>query len=125
VTELAPDSTAQAAGMHADAWAADHASGASALCLRLSVACKVIGYTGNTAWTSAITKVAAAADLLIAEPYYRDKPVPCHLRLADLELHRAALASRRIILTHVSADMLAVPDPRDYEIASDGLSLRI
>lgn len=125
VTELAPNSTVQAAGMQAAAWAADHPSGAPALCLRLSMAGKVIGYTGDTAWTSSITKVAAEADLLIAEAYYRDKPVPYHLRLADLEQHRAELASRRIILTHLSADMLAAPDQHGYEIASDGLSLRI
>jgi ribonuclease BN (tRNA processing enzyme) len=125
VTELAPGSAMQEAGMRVAAWAADHPSGAPALCLRLSVAGKVIGYTGDSAWTAAITSVAADADLLIAEAYYRDKPVPYHLRLADLELHRAELASRRIILTHLSADMLGAPDPHGYEVASDGMSLRI
>jgi ribonuclease BN (tRNA processing enzyme) len=125
VTELAPDSTVQAAGLAVAAWPADHPSGAPALCLRLSVAGKVIGYTGDTAWTGALTQIAAEADLLIAEAYYRDKPVPYHLRLADLELHRAELASRRIILTHLSADMLGASVPRGYDIASDGLSLRI
>jgi ribonuclease BN (tRNA processing enzyme) len=125
VTELAPDSTVHVAGMQVAAWAADHPSGAPALCLRLSMAGKVIGYTGDTGWTSSLTKVAAEADLLIAEAYYRDKPVPYHLRLADLELHRAELASRRTILTHLSADMLATPDDHGYQIASDGLSLRI
>jgi ribonuclease BN (tRNA processing enzyme) len=125
VIELAPDCTVQAAGLQAAAWAADHPSGAPALCLRVSVAGKVIGYTGDTAWTGALTRVAAEADLLIAEAYFRDKPVPYHLRLADLELHRAELASRRIILTHPSADMLSAPVPHGYEIASDGLSLRI
>jgi ribonuclease BN (tRNA processing enzyme) len=125
VTELAPGSTVQAGGLQAAAWAADHPSGAPALCLRLAVAGKVIGYTGDTAWTDALTQVAAGADLLIAEAYYRDKPVPYHLRLADLERHRAELASRRIILTHLSADMLVPGGQHSYEIASDGLTLRI
>jgi ribonuclease BN (tRNA processing enzyme) len=125
VSELAPGSTVQAAGVQAAAWAADHPSGAPALCLRLAVAGKVIGYTGDTAWTSSLTQVAAGADLLIAEAYYRDKPVPYHLQLADLEQHRAELASRRIILTHLSADMLAAHSQHGYEIASDGLTLLI
>ena len=86
---------------------------------------KVIGYTGDTAWTSSVAKVAAEADLLIAEAYYRDKPVPWHLRLADLQAHSAELASRRIILTHLSADMLAGPGQHDYETAADGMTLRI
>ncbi len=125
VSELAPGSTVQAAGVQAAAWAADHPSGTPALCLRLAVAGKVIGYTGDTAWTASLTQIAAGADLLIAEAYYRDKPVPYHLRLADLERHRAELASRRIILTHLSADMLTAPRHHGYEIASDGLILRI
>jgi ribonuclease BN (tRNA processing enzyme) len=125
VTELAPGSTVQAAGVEAAAWSADHPSGAPALCLRLTVAGKVIGYTGDTAWTDSLTQVAAEADLLIAEAYYRDKPVPHHLRLADLELHRAELASRRIILTHMSADMLTNQEAHGYETAFDGLTLHI
>jgi len=125
VTELAPGSTLQAAGVEAAAWAADHPSGAPALCLRLTVGGKVIGYTGDTAWTGSLAKVAAGADLLIAEAYYRDKPVPYHLRLADLDRHRDELTSRRIILTHLSADMLGEQDQHNYETASDGLALRI
>ena len=124
VTELAPGSTVRAAGVEAAAWAAEHPSGAPALCLRLRLAGKVIGYTGDTAWTSSIAQVAAGADLLIAEAYYRDKPVPHHLRLADLQARQAELASRRIILTHLSADMLAAED-HGYQTASDGLILRL
>ena len=124
VTELAPGSTVRAAGVEAAAWAAEHPSGAPALCLRLRLAGKVIGYTGDTAWTGSIAQVAAGADLLIAEAYYRDKPVPYHLRLADLRARQAELASRRIILTHLSADMLAAED-HGYQTASDGLILRL
>jgi hypothetical protein len=43
---------------------------------------------------------------------------------ADLELYWAELASRQIILTHLSADMLAEQDQHGYEMASDGLTLR-
>jgi len=125
VTELAPGSTARAAGVEAAAWTADHPSGAPALCLRLAMAGKVIAYTGDTAWTSSLIQVAAGADLLIAEAYYRDKAVPYHLRLADLNTHAAELTSRRIILTHMSADMLDQQGRHGYETASDGLSLRV
>jgi hypothetical protein len=69
------------------------------------VAGRVIAYTGDTAWTDAIT-AAAGADLLIAEAYYRDKDIPYHLRLADLQAHRGRLTARRILLTHMSADVL-------------------
>jgi ribonuclease BN (tRNA processing enzyme) len=124
VTELAPGRTAQAAGVEVTAWAADHPSGAPALSLRLAVGGTVIGYTGDTAWTDALAEVAAA-DVLIAEAYFREKAVPHHLRLIDLDQHRSELASRHIVLTHMSADMLAMGGQLDYQVAADGLTLRI
>jgi ribonuclease BN (tRNA processing enzyme) len=128
VVELAPGGAAvEAAGVRAVAVAADHPSGPDgpALALRLSVAGKVIGYTGDTAWTDALAGVAAGADLLIAEAYYRAKNVPYHLRHADLAAHRDQLTSRRIVLTHMSADMLEHLDQAQFETAADGLVLRI
>ncbi len=125
VVELEPGSAASAAGVQATAWEAAHPSGAPALALRLVMNGKIVAYTGDTAWTDALTEVAAGADLLIAEAYYRNKAVPYHLRLADSENHRAELASRRIVLTHMSADMLAGAGPLSYECASDGMTLRV
>jgi ribonuclease BN (tRNA processing enzyme) len=129
VVELAPDGSAAAAaaGVRAVCFAADHPSGPDgpALALRLTIGGKVIGYTGDTAWTDALIDVAAGADLLIAEAYYRDKHVPYHLRHADLVAHAGRLACRRIVLTHMSADMLQHRGQAGFEAASDGLVLRI
>jgi ribonuclease BN (tRNA processing enzyme) len=113
------------AGVHAAASAADHPSGAPALALRLTLGATVIAYTGDTAWTSTLTEVAAGADLLIAEAYHRDKRVPFHLSLADLAAHRAELTSRRIVLTHMSADLLGRQDQAGFETAEDGLVLHV
>ena len=123
--ELPPGSGLAVAGAHAAARAADHPSGAPALALRLTIGATVIAYTGDTAWTGALVEVAAQADLLIAEACYRDKRVPYHLRLADLAAHRAELTSRRIVLTHMSADMLGHPVPAGFEAAEDGLVLHV
>jgi ribonuclease BN (tRNA processing enzyme) len=125
VTELSPGTTSTVAGVAVRAWEADHPSGAPALLLRLGLAGKTVAYTGDTAWTSAVADAAAGADLLIAEAYYRDKNVPYHLRLTDLESHRDQLAARRIILTHMSADMLASPHQTLFEQAHDGLTVSL
>src|SRR6476619_4556965 len=45
---------------------------------------RTIAYTGDTAWTDTLIDVADGTDLLIAEAYFWDKPVPYHLRHADL-----------------------------------------
>jgi ribonuclease BN (tRNA processing enzyme) len=121
VTELPPGDTRTVAGVTARAWEASHPSGAAALILRLAVGGTVIAYTGDTAWTPAITKAAHDADLLIAEAYYRDKPIPHHLRYADLTDHE--LTARRVILTHMSPDMLT--HPTNHEKASDGLAITV
>jgi ribonuclease BN (tRNA processing enzyme) len=125
VTELAPGTVAEAGGVAVRAWEGDHPSGAPALVLRLTLAGRVIAYTGDTAWTSAIAEAAADADLLIAEAYYRDKNVPYHLRLADLDTHRDEIAARRVILTHMSADILGSEDPAAFDRAHDGLIVEL
>jgi ribonuclease BN (tRNA processing enzyme) len=125
VTELAPGTAAAAGGVRVRAWAADHPSGAPALLLRLEVAGRSVAYTGDTAWTPALADAAADADLLIAEAYSRDKQIPFHLRLADLRAHRDGLTARRVILTHMSPDMLASQDDPAYEYACDGLTVSL
>jgi len=125
VVEVEPGSTASVCGTEVAAWAVDHPSGAPALALRLTIDGKVIAYTGDTAWTSAIAQAADCADLLIAEAYHRIKAIPYHLRLADIEAHRAELTCRRIVLTHMSADMLSESGQPGYERAHDGLALRL
>ena len=127
VTELRPGESCAAAGVTVTAFAADHPSGADSppLSLRLALGGAVIGYTGDTAWTDALPRLAAGTGLLIAEGYYRSKQVPYHLRLDDLAEHSGELASRRIVLTHMSDDVLDHLDEILFETASDGMVLRV
>jgi ribonuclease BN (tRNA processing enzyme) len=125
VVELTPGSTARVAGAEVTCWAVDHPSGAPALALRLGLGGRTIAYTGDTAWTDNLVTAAAGADLLIAEAYYADKAIPYHLRFADLAAHRTELTSRRIVLTHMSADMLARDGQPGFEAARDGLTIRL
>jgi ribonuclease BN (tRNA processing enzyme) len=103
----------------------DHPSGAPALALQLRLGGRVIGYTGDTAWTDTLLDVAAGADLLIAEAYRMDAGVPFHLRHADLAARRHLLTSRRIVLTHMGAEVLDRQDELAFEAAHDGLVLSV
>jgi ribonuclease BN (tRNA processing enzyme) len=125
VVELVPGHDGTVCGVTVSAWAGDHPSGAPALLLRLGMAGRTVAYSGDTAWTSALIDAAADADLLIAEAYYRDKNIPYHLRLADLDAHRDQLAARRIIVTHMSADVLGHQDEVAFEVAHDGLVITV
>ena len=125
VVELIPGATSTVAGIAVTSWEVNHPSGAPALALRLDVGGKIIAYTGDTAWTDDLVTASADADLLIAEAYYFDKTVPYHLRHADLAGHRRDLTCRRIVLTHMSAEMLARRDHLDFEVAHDELVIQL
>jgi ribonuclease BN (tRNA processing enzyme) len=123
--ELNPGSVSTVSGVTVSAWEGDHPSGAPALLLRLDLAGKTLAYTGDTAWTSTLVDAAADADLLIAEAYYRDKNIPYHLRLTDLDACRDRLTAKRIIVTHMSADVLDHQDEVSFEPAHDGLVINL
>jgi ribonuclease BN (tRNA processing enzyme) len=102
------------------AFPVSHASGAPAYAYRLEFDGVVVAYSGDTAWDDSLTTAAEGADLFIAEGYYREKQVPFHLDVATLAAHRNELNCRRIILTHMSDDVLANPPP-GWEMAYDGM----
>ena len=127
VTELAPGTTSTVNGIDVATWEADHPSGAPALALRVGLNDATVAYTGDTAWTENLVAAADGADFLIAEAYYYDKAIPYHLRYTDLVAHHASLAGGRIVLTHMSADMLAraAEEALAFETARDGLIIEL
>ena len=102
-----------------------HPSGATALALRLGIASREIGYSGDTAWTNELIDLAANADLFIAEGYCWRKNVPHHLRICDLLQHRSELTAKRIIVTYMSPDVLEHPQKVQLEFAYDGLGISL
>lgn len=93
--------------------------------MRVEVAGKAIAYTGDTAWTEHLPTLARGTDLLIAECYFHTKPVPFHLNYPAIQEHRAELETRRLILTHMGPEMLAVADEVPEECACDGLVVEL
>jgi ribonuclease BN (tRNA processing enzyme) len=100
-----------------------HASGAPALALRVTWQGHTIAYTGDTEWTETLVELAQGADLLIAEGYIYERKIKFHLDVASLQQHAGRLAARRVILTHLSADVLARADELGWETASDGMTV--
>ena len=93
--------------------------------LRVEVGGKVIAYTGDTEWTDDVARAARDADLLIAECYYYAKPIKWHLNYPAIAAHGAACGARRIVLTHMSREMLAHAADVPEECAHDGLVLTL
>ena len=93
--------------------------------LRVEIGGKVVAYTGDTEWTDEVARVARGADLLIAECYYYEKPIKWHLNYPAIAAHREHFGAKRLILTHMSREMLAHADQVPEECAYDGLMIEV
>ena len=100
---------------------ARHTEETNPTALRIQVGEKTMCYTGDTEWTDDIARAARDTDLLIAESYFYDKPVKWHLNYPDIVAHASRVGARRLILTHMSREMLARADSVPEECAHDGL----
>src|SRR5262245_60402277 len=87
---------------------------------RIELERKVICYSGDTEWTDSLLQAARGADLFICECYMFDKPVRAHLSLSTLREKQPAIGAKRVILTHMSDDMLSRLTSIEFETASDG-----
>ena len=96
-----------------------------ACALRVEYGGRVVAYTGDTAWTDALVELAAGADLLVAKAYFFERQVPYHLDYATLAAQRGRLGCKRVILTHMSPDMLARQSEADFDCAHDGLVVAV
>lgn len=115
-------------GVNVVAYEVKHPSGAPPYGLRFSLDGKIVSFSGDTAWTEALIDVARGADLFICESYQYDKPNPVHLDFKTIDDNFLRLGAKRILLTHMSDEMLSrsgTVDPKRYSAAEDGLVLEL
>ena len=86
---------------------------------------KVIAYSGDTAWTEALVELADGADLFISECYLYESRSEVHLSYPDLVANRGRLNCRRLLLTHLHAEMVGKLDQLAFEAAHDGMRLEV
>lgn len=112
-------------GFAVTSFAANHSAGAPCHSLRIEMDGRVVTYSGDTGWTDALIEAAGAADLFICECSSYERPLTGHLSYRELEPRLAAIAAKRVILTHMNPDMLAHRDAVRQETASDGLIIAL
>ncbi len=106
------------------AWSVPHDPLANPLALRLEIGELRVGYSGDTAWMPVLGEVADGADLFICEAQTMAPKARIHVSYAEVHAHRAELCAKRIILTHLGADVIAAAS-LELERASDGLALEL
>ena len=82
-------------------------------------------YSADTEWTETLVPAARDADLFVAEAYYHDRIVKNHLSLKTLEAHLPEINAKRLVLTHMSEDMLGRLGELPYLAADDGMVVEL
>jgi ribonuclease BN (tRNA processing enzyme) len=100
-------------------------SGGPFLAYRIEAEGRVIAYSADTEWTETLIPAARDADLFVAEAYYYDRIVKNHLSLTTLEAHLSEIKPKRLVLTHMSDDMLGRLDTLGHAAASDGMVVEL
>jgi len=100
-------------------------SGGPFLGYRIETEGRAIAYSADTEWTDNLVPLAREADLFIAEAYYYDRIVKNHLSLTTLEAHLPKINPKRLILTHMSDDMLGRLPALATTAAHDGMIVEL
>ncbi len=97
-----------------------HPSGAPPYALRIARGGRTLAYSGDTEWTDALVDAARGTDLFIAEAYFYEKTIKYHLDLRTVLAARERLGCRRLVVTHMSDDVLRRLPGLAVEAAHDG-----
>ena len=126
VVALEPRQTRQFSAVSVTPYPVLHGcSGGPFLAYRIEAEGRTIAYSADTEWTETLIDAACGADLFIAEAYTYDKPVKNHLSLTTIEAHLPEIGAKRLILTHMSDDMLGRLDGLAHMAASDGMIVEL
>ena len=106
IHELQPGTRAVLGAVAVTAHEVKHPSGAPSLALRFEIEGRILAYSGDTEWTEALVSAARDADLFVCESYTYERTVPNHLAFETLRPRLAEIRPKRLIITHMSKDML-------------------
>lgn len=105
-----------------------HPSGAPAHALRIKAGERCLSFSGDTAWVDDLVPCAQGADLFIVDCFGYDSDIGSHMSWKTIASRLGELQSRRIMLTHMGAEMLArlheIQHPRIIA-AEDGLVVEL
>ncbi len=84
-----------------------------------------IAYSGDTGWTEDLISRSEGTDLFICECSFFETKVDSHIDYPRIAENRHRFGTKRLILTHLGAEVLARRDEIDIELAYDGLRIEL
>lgn len=117
--------TVDLGSLNVTAYPVIHSDEARSHGLRIEVADRIIGFSGDTTWTDELRNIAAGAHLMICECNFFETQTPNHLDYRTLEQRLPELNADRIILNHLGNEMLRNLDRISVTCAEDGMKVRV
>ena len=96
-------------------------SGGPFFAYRVEVEGRVIAYSGDTEWNDNLIEAGQDADLFVIEAYFYERRIKNHLDLKTIETNLPEINPKKLILTHMSDDMLAHRHDVEHLVADDGM----
>ncbi len=81
--------------------------------------------TGDTGWFEELPGIVRGADLLLCECTHRLQGSPGHLSLEELAEQKPRLTARRVVLTHLGPGIGPGRKADGFELARDGMRIRV
>ena len=120
-----PHQTIDTGSLRVTAYPVIHSDAALSHGLRIEIDGRIIGFSGDTAWTDELVKIADGAHLMICECNFFETRAPNHLDYRTLEQHIPELRADRLILNHLGDEMLNNLDHVELTCADDGMRVAI
>jgi ribonuclease BN (tRNA processing enzyme) len=103
--EVHPGSRLEVAGFAVEAFEVPHSATPFSLGYRLSGGGATVLFSGDSAWTDEFIPRSQGVDVFLCECCSLERATDVHTSYADILAHREALGCRRLLLTHLGADV--------------------
>ena len=93
--------------------------------LRVESDGRAIFFSGDTGWHEELPSHVGQVDLFICEATLYDDSFEYHMSCSRLQKERRRFDCKRMVLTHLGSEVLDNLERVDFDLAHDGLSLKI
>ena len=122
--ELEPDTRISAAGFEIDAFKVTHNAEPFSLGYRIESPDGTFLFSGDSAWNEDFVPKSKDVDIFLCECCTMEPNVPMHTSYAELLEQRDRLQCKRLLLTHLGADVRRAQDFR-FERVEDGMVFEV
>jgi ribonuclease BN (tRNA processing enzyme) len=88
--------------------------------IRIQIAEKILGFSGDTEWTENLIKISNGADFFICECNNLEKKGKFHMDHETLKYYKEKFTCKRMVINHLSVEPLSRINEIEFEVAEEG-----